>query len=178
MCRPPLVVLLHHFHITEHYKLACGCIEKVGKDSADYEKQTCVDELHGFDPILADGPRIESSVYAVGRIVDERRDTASDQLGSVDIFGLSPVIINDNIVKTGYDEIYGSPYLDCGHVGCQMMLVACAIVRDRKSVVRRWAGLPGSERHSRIGQRSGNRFVIIMIVFLRSQRQCNRSARL
>lgn len=101
-------------------------------------------KVHHFDPVRWLQARIKTSVNPpiwVGNQWWRRRGRLSrgeDRYARVNIARLRAVIIDDHLVKTSDDKVYGAPSLDLGYLGNYHVVVEESRVRDvREPVVRR-----------------------------------------
>ena len=94
----------------------------MGTDSTNHEKGARLRKMHCLNTVLLQGPRIQPSVYSVIRVVDQQRKSWIRQ-SRINVTGLSPIIIDQDMVEPAYDKVYRSTCLDCDFVRCQLVLV-------------------------------------------------------
>ena len=94
----------------------------MGTDSTNHEIGTALRKMHCFNPVLWQGPRIQPPVDSVIRVVDQQRKSRIRQ-SRIDVTGLSPIVIDQDMVEPAYDKVYRSTSLDCDFVRGQLMLV-------------------------------------------------------
>src|SRR5215475_2432127 len=93
-----------HPHEAEH-----AIIDKMGKDSADHQIRSRISKMHDFNAVAWLQARIQSPVYSVIGIVDERRPRwlrYRNSQGCIDVLRLSPISVNINLVEPCDDEVY------------------------------------------------------------------------
>jgi hypothetical protein len=104
--------LRKHSHETEHI-----IIDKMGTDPTNHEIGTSLGKMDCFNTVLWQGPWIQSPVYSVHQWKSWIRQIC------IDVTGLSPIVIDEEMVEPADDKVHRSTFLDFDIVGCQLVLV-------------------------------------------------------
>jgi hypothetical protein len=152
-------VLRQHSYETEH-----TIVDKMGKNSTDHEIPTRLGKMYYFNTILWYKTRIQSPVYSVIWVIDQRRSASrwEDSIVHIDVIGFGTITINEDVVKTADDKVDRSTCPDDGLVGYQLVLVIGNRVKIREPI-ERWIGSPRPEADGGICQDTENWYVIMML---------------
>src|SRR2546428_4257284 len=126
-------------------------------DSTDHQVGTWSRKIHGFNPLLGwsgdssrgysqrdevrrNPSRTQSPVYSAIWVVDQKVKRRGRRKSRIDITGLSPISVNETLVKPGNDEVHRSTRLDFDLVGYQLVDVTVPWISHLPSVQRRSCG--------------------------------------